>query len=262
MVLGTSLAATAYGQAAPRPQADRHAAPFAASSSSSGSPAPRQLYENNLNFYDFVLHRLNPNNTNWGAWYEARRKALLDASVHNPDFWYSFWVTLAFLVSFTALLKSLSDRTRETHIMGEQMNKVRDYAAYSRRMATEAIHKYNAHIELCNRLIETEEGGLAATGGLQATQLQASASKVRDEIELRKRDRTRLEAEAKKNGTKTSDRSNPTTSPGNKRASYEQGEVPPDPMATSQTDLVRQIGSLQEQLYAEREKNKRLKGGA
>ncbi len=262
IVLSALLTVAAFGQGEPRPQAGRRTASPAASSSSSGSPSPspHRLYENNLNFYDFVLQRLNPDSTNWGAWYEARRKALLDASVHNPDFWYSFWVTLAFLVSFTALLKSLSDRALEIRIMGEQMNKVRDYATYSRRMATEAIQKYNTHIELCNRVIETEEGGLAAAGASQATQHQANPSKLRDEIELRKRDKTRLEAEARRNGTETP--ANPTPSPGNKGASCEQGEVPPDPTTASQAALVRQIGSLQEQLYAEREKNKRLRGGA
>jgi len=78
IVLGALLAVVAFGQVEPRLRTGHDTAAPAASPSArdSASPAPRRLYEHNLNFYEFVLHQLNPNDKDWGAWYEERRAAL------------------------------------------------------------------------------------------------------------------------------------------------------------------------------------------
>ena len=99
IVLGALLAVVAFGQVEPRSRAGHHTAAPAASPSArdSASPAPRRLYEHNLNFYEFVLRQLNPNDKDWGGWYEERRAALVDAALHNPCFWYCLGLTLACL---------------------------------------------------------------------------------------------------------------------------------------------------------------------
>ena len=99
-------------------------------------------------------------------------------------------------------------------------------------------------------------------GGSQNTQPQANPTKAREETELQKRDKTRLESEASHTATTTPDRSNGAASPSNKGGSNGQGNEPPNPLTPSYTDLVRQINILQQQLIAEQDKNKRLKGGA
>jgi hypothetical protein len=266
IVLGALLAVVAFGQVEPRSRAGHHTAAPAASLSArdSASPAPRRLYEHNLNFYEFVLRQLNPNDKDWGAWYELRREALVDSSIDNSDFWYCFWLTLALIVTGSAWVKSLCDRTRETHIMGEQMDEVREFAANSHRVALEAIDKYNTHIELCNRVIEAEDAGLttAVAGGSQNAQPQTNPTKTREEMELQKRDKTRLESEANHGATTAPGPSNGTASPSNKGGTNGQGKEPPTPPTPSYADLVRQINILQQQLIAEQDKNKRLKGGA
>jgi hypothetical protein len=225
---------------------------------------PRHLYEHDLNFYEFVLHQLNPNDIDWGAWYEARREALSDAALHNPYFWYCLGLTLAYLTIFAALLKSQSDQELQYDIMGEEMDEVREFAARSHRVALESIDKYNTHVELCNRVIEAEEGGpaTAVAGGSQSAQPQTNPTKTRDEMELQRRDKTRLESEANHAATPTPDRPSGTMSPTDKGGSNGQGKEPPNPMTPSHADLVRQINILQQQLIAEQDKNKRLKGGA
>ena len=266
IVLGALLAVVAFGQVEPRSRAGHHTAAPAASLSArdSASPAPRRLYEHNLNFYEFVLRQLNPNDKDWGGWYEERRAALVDAALHDPCFWYCLGLTLACLCSVAALLKSQSDQDRQDDIMGERMDEVRRFAACSHQVALEAIDKYNTHIELCNRAIEAEEAGLttAVAGGSQNAQPQANPTKTREETELQKRDKTRLESEASHTATTTPDRSNGAASPSNKGGSNGQGNEPPNPLTPSYTDLVRQINILQQQLIAEQDKNKRLKGGA
>ena len=161
IVLGALLAVVAFGQVEPRSRAGHHTAAPAASLSArdSASPAPRRLYEHNLNFYEFVLRQLNPNDKDWGGWYEERRAALVDAALHDPCFWYCLGLTLACLCSVAAVLKSQSDQDRQDDIMGERMDEVRKFAACSLELALEAIDKYNTHIELCNRAIEAEEAG-------------------------------------------------------------------------------------------------------
>jgi hypothetical protein len=266
IVLGALLAVITFGQVEPRSRARHHTAASAASLSArdSASPAPRRLYEHNLNFYEFVLRQLNPNDKDWGGWYEERRAALFDAALHNPYFWYCLGLTLAFLAILAALLKSQSDQDRQDDIMGERLEEVCKFAANSHQVALEAIDKYNTHIELCNRAIEAEEAGLttAVAGGSQNAQPQTNQTKTREEMELQKRDKTRLESEANHGATTTPDRSNGTDSPSNKGGSNGQGKEPPNPPTPSYADLVRQINILQQQVIAEQDKNKRLKGGA
>jgi hypothetical protein len=80
------------------------------------------LYEHNLNSYEFVFHQLNPNDKDWGGWYEERREPLADAALHNPYFWYCLGLALAFLCSFAALLKSQADQEHQCDIMDERMD--------------------------------------------------------------------------------------------------------------------------------------------
>ena len=266
IVLGALLAVVAFGQVEPRSRTGHDTAAPAASPSArdSASPAPRRLYEHNLNFYEFVLHQLNPNDKDWGAWYEERRASLIDAALHDPSFWYCLGLTLAFFAILAALLKSQSDQGRQDDIMGERLEEVRKFAANSHRVALDAIDKYNTHIELCNRAIEAEEAGLttAVAGGSQNAQPQANPTKTREEAELQKRDKTRLESEANNTATTTPDRSNGAASPSNKGGDRGQGKELPNPPTASNADLVHQINILQQQLIAEQDKNKRLKGGA
>jgi hypothetical protein len=144
------------------------------------------------------------------------------------------------------------------------MDELRSSAACSFELALEAIDKYNTHIELCNRAIEAGEGAqaTAAAGGSQNTQPQANPTKTRAETELEKRDKTRRESEDSQPATTAPDRPNGGASPGNKGGSNGQGNESPNPLTPSYNDLVRQINILQQQLIAEQDKNKRLKGGA
>src|SRR5271154_4666124 len=104
IVLGALLAVVAFGQVEPRSRTGHDTA------APSASPAPRRLYEHNLNFYEFVLRQLNPNDKDWGGWYEERRQALVDAALHEPCFWYCLGLTLACLCCVAAVLKSQFDQ--------------------------------------------------------------------------------------------------------------------------------------------------------
>ena len=94
------------------------------------------------------------------------------------------------------------------------------------------------------------------------TQPQANPTKTREEMELQKRDKTRLESEGNHTATTNPDRSDGGASPSNKGGSNGQDKELTDPLTPSYSDLVRQINILQQQVIAEQDKNKRLKGAA
>jgi hypothetical protein len=266
IVLGALLAVVAFGQVDPRSLAGHHTAAPAASPSArdSASPAPRRLYEHNLNFYEFVLHQLNPNDKDWGGWYEERRSALVDAALHNPDFWYCLGLTLACFCIYAALLKSQSDQDRQDDIMGERLEEVRKFAADSHRVALEAIDKYNTHIELCNRAIEASESGHSTVlgGNSAAASPQAEVAGGKDQVGSFDGDKRRLEAEVAQKSAVIADLSLRVDALSSQLGGNGQGAAPRDISTASPSDLVRHINTLQQQLHVEREKNKRLKGGA
>ena len=60
----------------------------------------------------------------------------------------------------TALARKLwIDHRRAMWITAEMMADIYNQDAYSRRVAQEAIERYNTHIEHCNRAIEAAEHG-------------------------------------------------------------------------------------------------------
>jgi len=266
IVLGALLAVVAFGQVEPRSRTGNHAAAPAAplSTRDSASPAPRRLYEHNLNFYEFVLRQLNPNDKDWGGWYEERRSALVDAALHDPCFWYCLGLTLACLCCVAAVLKSQSDQDRQYDIMGERMDEVRSSAACSFELALEAIEMYNTHIELCNRAIEASGSGhLAVSGGNSAAASpQAEVAGGKDQVGSFDGDKRRLEAEVAQKSAVIADLSLRVDALSSQLGGNGQGAAPRDISTASPSDLVRHINSLQQQLHVEREKNKRLKGGA
>jgi hypothetical protein len=130
--------------------------------------------------------------------------------------------------------------------------------AHSRRIAHEAIDRYNTHIERCNRALEAAEQPVLGKGSeieqlrgelICVTGERDTATKERDlaREELRKKSEIlaemsiRLEGLTNKSGT-TAD---------SKRSSDLRGADP---------KLVTHINNLQEQLYAERNNNRKLKG--
>ena len=236
----------------------------AAQHSNSWAPpeSPQRLYGDT--WYEFLFHQFNPDHLDGGAWIEQRRQALLDAYVRNPYFKYSFLVTFLLLADMGICAKLAWDLARIKWINAEKLKDVLRHDQQSREAAREAIDRYNEHIEKCNRAIEAQEAGLSLSGrpagsdeALRA-ELQETATKLAAVTQERDQHKTQLDAtrisvaelsmkvealSRKGNGHRAADEALATA-----------GDGSPD-------ELVRHINHLQQQLHAEREKNKRLKGG-
>ena len=137
-------------------------------------------------------------------------------------------------------------------------------AACSFELALEAIDKYNTHIELCNRAIEASESGHSTVSGgnSAAASPQAEVAGGKDQVGSFDGDKRRLEAEVAQKSAVIADLSLRVDALSSQLGGNGQGAAPRDISTASPSDLVRHINTLQQQLHVEREKNKRLKGGA
>lgn len=224
---------------------------------------PRGLYQNT--WYDALLNRLNPEHRNWGDWIEQRRQAFLDAYVRNTYFKFSFVVTLLLLLSMATNAKLFYDLAKKDWICADKLKDAQDHDRRSRTAAREAISRYNEHMEKCNRVIEGQHAGLAvaaAMAGSDAESLHSELENARTKLDEVTRDRDRLKAELDRVKFTIADLSlkvNSLAGKGNGEATSAQGAA--DANTPTRAEMMRHIANLQEQVYAERERNKNLKGG-
>ena len=218
------------------------------------------IYHRSDTWYEFLLKQFNPANVNYGEWMEERRQIFLDASARNPYFKYSAGVTIALLMLMGVCVKQWIDHRRVLWVTAEMMTDLYNHDLYSREVAERAIEKYNRHIERCNRAIEASQRdpampGVEADHDAWRTKLEQVAEE-RDRY-LRERDAAQREldtnrrtlAELSLRLDSMAAKSGSNCKPG---ASVE--------LSTTDPAVVRHINNLQEQIYAERETNKRLKG--
>ena len=235
------------GQRQAQPQGQRQA------------PPARPMYQRRDTWYEFLLKQFNPSNFDYGAWIEERRQVFLDASVRNPYFKYSLGTTIALMVMAMLYTKQWIDHRRAMWITAEMMTDLYNHDLYSRDVAEKAIQKYNQHIKRCNRAIEAAQHG-TATGGADAghDSCKAELNHVageRDEY-LRELNDTKKQLATKEQtltalSLRVEGMSVRTRVDGDAGAAVELSNADPN--------VVRHINNLQEQLYVEREKNKRLK---
>ncbi len=190
-------------------------------------------------WYEFLLKQFNPSNFDYGAWLEKRREAFLEATVKEPYFWYSLSVTAGTLLLMGAYAKLYLDHLRSMRVTTEMMADVYSHDLLARQAAAEAIEKYNRHIEQCNRAIEASEAGDARPGwgDTQVDSLKAELQRVAGQLEA------------------TTQEVNGPQEDGSRA-----GESVSTDATAGGTRFVGHINRLQEELYTERQKNKRLKG--
>jgi hypothetical protein len=219
-------------------------------------------------WYEFLLRQFNPADFDYSEWIEQRRQALLKATAQNPYFWYSAGVTTLLLLAILAYAKLRLDHRRSMWATAEMMADLYNHDLYSREMAREAIEKYNAHIEQCNRAIETADSadGRPGWGDTELGSLRAELQRVAAQLEATTQDRNKLQEELSQKSLVVADLSvrldvlSKKVNGGSDRA----GASAAHPSSDSSGDGARFVGHinrLQEELYAERQKNKWLKGG-
>jgi hypothetical protein len=225
-------------------------------------------YQPRETWYEFLLRQFNPNDFDYGKWIEERRQAFLAAAVQTPYFWYSLAVTALFLFVILAYTKLYLDHRRSMWVTAEMMADLYNHDLHSREVAREAIEKYNAHIEQCNRAIEAADSadGRPGWGEGEVGSLRAELQRVAAQLEATTQDRNKLQEELAQKSLVVADLSVRLDALSKKVNGNTDRAA--NPAATASADksgdgarFVGHINRLQEELYAERQKNKRLKGG-
>jgi hypothetical protein len=215
-------------------------------------------------WYESLLKKCNPSDFNYGAWLEDRRKVLLESTIKEPRFWYSLSVTAGLLLMMAAYAKLVLDNRRRMGITTEMMADLYSHDIYSRQVATEAIEKYNQHIEHCNRAVEAAESGNGRPGwgNSETESLKAELQRVASQLEATTQDRNKLQEELRQKSMIVADLSTRLDALSKKVNGPRDPTNGPSSIGTTEdgTRFVAQINRLQEELYAERQKNKRLKG--
>lgn len=215
-------------------------------------------------WYEIVLKRFNPHNIDYGSRIEERRRAFLDATVDNPYFPYSAVVTLWCLFLMAYLAKRWIDEARKARSTADMVADLYNHDQHSREAAREAIEKYNQHIEQCNRAIEDGADGHSPSGGLSETdELKGKLKKTADELQAVTRERDVLRDELAQKSrvvTNLSLRVQALTDQINGNGNAPALGAAEPLLAASNTEYMKLINSLQQQLYAERDKNRHIKG--
>jgi hypothetical protein len=227
------------------------------------SPSPGHLtsplYERGDTWYEFLLKQFNPDDIDYGSWLERRRQVFLEASVQNPYFKYSAGVTLVLMFMTLLLVKQRLDHRRSMWITAEMMTDLYNHDVYSRQIAREAIGRYNDHVERCNRAIEGSEHGVSITDS-EADQLRTELQSVTTERDSYRRERDLAKHDLAEKERVLADMSLRLDALVKKAESGRGSLSTSSQIQDGDQKLVHHINTLQEQLYAERRENRRLKG--
>jgi hypothetical protein len=140
------------------------------------------------------------------------------------------------------------------------MTDLYNHDAYSRGVAREAIQKYNDHIERCNRAIEAANDGMSISGAdSDATSLKSELLSVAEQRDSYKRERDLVKRDLQEKEKLIAEMSLRVDAIGKKTDPSHSVASSVD-MSVADPKLVQLINNLQEQLYAERRENRRLKG--
>jgi regulator of replication initiation timing len=130
-------------------------------------------------WYERILQRINPDDTDYGAIWEERKRELIN-QLGNPYFQYSLGATCVVILLLTiAVAQRLSFR-RSLTIATQSLTDALCHDAYSRHVAEEAIRRHNDHIEGCNRIIELGQDGFGTSMAARESALQALKRQLAD----------------------------------------------------------------------------------
>jgi len=211
-------------------------------------------------WYEFILKQFNPSNVDCGKWVEQQRRNVVELRLKNSYFLYSFSTTIGLILAAAIWLKQRIDHRRAMSITAEMMADLYNQDVYSRAVAQEAIERYNKHIERCNRALEGADGSLVATNPREIEQLRTELMCVAEERDTAIRDRDVAREELRRKSEILADMSVRLDAARRKADAAGAGKATSDPVGTD-ARLVTHINNLQEQLYAERSSNRRLRGG-
>lgn len=228
----------------------------------------RQPHEQPQTWYEYALSHLNPGNVDYGRAMEERRRALLEATVKNEYFKYSFATTALLLLLMAVCTKLVIDLKRRNWLMAEMAADLVSHDERSRQAARDAIQRHNDHMERCNRVVEAQESGRPILGTSSETnELRDKLRETADQLDVVTKERNKLKADLDDKTrlvTELSLRMDEVTRKTNGQGGSNRRGTGAPALACEASEsarLMTHINLLQEQLQAQRKENERLRGG-
>jgi hypothetical protein len=198
-------------------------------------------------WYERALNHINPENKDFGAAWEERKRALV-IQLGNPYFQYGVCVTGALILLLTIAVAQYTSHRRALFVAAQSLADVLRHDHYSREVANEAIRRYNAHIESCNQAIESG----AATASTPDSAMMSELNRMNAVLLATRNESKALREDSEKKSRLIAELS----------VQLKKGKTPPAQIALdfAPSDYVARINELEMQLAAEKEKNQRQKG--
>ena len=135
-------------------------------------PLPANRVQPRETIFEFYGRALNPQQTRWGEEIDRRLAVLAEHSISNPYFRLCAF-QMALILFLLMICWLWWDKMRQIKWVGaECLADAINAKRIADRKAIEAIGQYNRHIEMCNRVIEGQESGIAAGSGAEEWQRQ------------------------------------------------------------------------------------------
>jgi hypothetical protein len=213
-----------------------------------------QSHGEKQDFFTSSTKLVNKSNVDYGAILERRRQAFLESSAANPFFWYSALTTALVMVLMFAYGVRVMDEKRKLWRAAEILTDVWNDAQYARATAEGAIERHNSHMGACNRVIEAQLSGRLSPAALETTDARNELSRVRSELDSIDSERKLLKAKLDEKEKLVDDLSI-------RLSALEKGELNGGGnRGESEGRLVARINQLTQQLDAEKQRNRALKG--
>ena len=212
-------------------------------------------------WYDALFRSFNPKNIDWGVNWEQRRAAFIENTIANKYFVFCAFLVLCFYAAALAIGWIAWDHKKDIRYFETELVKARNWAAYWKSRAIEAITKHNGHIERCNRVIEAGESGIPVGDAAETIDLRLELERTRSELQNVTSEKLRLKSELDEKARTISDLSlrvdAVTKRIGNGKPDNDAaGAVGADDKAA----LVARINRLETALATATQENRRLKG--
>jgi len=212
-------------------------------------------------WYDALFRSFNPKNIDWGVNWEQRRAAFIENTIANKYFVFCAFLVLCFYAAALAIGWIAWDHKKDIRYFETELVKARNWAAYWKSRAIEAINKHNGHIEKCNRVIEAGESGIPVGDAAETIDLRLELERTRSELQNVTSEKLRLKSELDEKAKTISDLSLRVDA-----VTKRIGNGKPDNDAAGaagfddKAALVARINRLEAALATATQENRRLKG--
>ena len=255
LILSGIIGSMSYGQTAAPDSKPRNT--VSAKQTPAQSPPAVKSQAEQRPWYEELFARINPDDLDYGTWLEQRRRAFHDAKIGNSYFQYSLWLTVVLFGVAGICVKLWIDKRRVVLITAGMMADLYNQDLLSKKAAEEAIHKYNEHIEACNRAFAMD-GADPHSIGFASPTLEGELKRVSEELQRATGEVARLTQE---NETKARTLAGLSLRLEGISAAEESGKVPPSvDLSNADGKLIQHINLLQERLYVKDKDNKKLRG--